>query len=337
MKRSVTLTVWSGFLLSTLLSISSAPAQSDLAEAAKKEGKLLWYGSMGVEDSKQMIDAFTRKYPFARVERVRGVNETTLARMGTERRSGGLAADVVDLNGFYGHILLKEKYVTPYASPFSRDYPAGAKDSKGLWTAFFLLTEVIAYNTDLVDPRKAPRSYQDLLSPNWEDKMVIESQSYEWYYAMPKIVGPTKVRDYMQKIAAQRPKPIKGHNLLTQLLAAGEFAVAITTYGHRVEQARAKGAPVVWVTSETAIAIPQIISLANSSRNPNLARLFMDFVLSDDGQEVIKKIGRIPASPRVKPNPPRLTDGIKLLYPDIIDGGSRYDELRTEFTQFFLQ
>ena len=325
------------FFLSTLLSPSAALAQSDLAETAKKEGKLLWYGSMGAEDSKQMIDAFTRKYPFAKVERVRGVNETTLARMGTERRSGSLAADVVDLNGFYGHILLKEKYVTPYVSPFSRDTPAGAKDSKGLWTAFFLLTEVIAYNTDLVDPKKAPRSYQDLLSPNWKDKMVIENQSYDWYYAMPKIIGPGKVKEYMQRLAAQRPKPIKGHNLLTQLLAAGEFALAITTYGHRVEQARAKGAPVDWVTSETAIAIPQIISLANTSKNPNLARLFIDFVLSDDGQEVIKKTGRIPASPRVKPNPPRLTDGIKLLYPDIIDGGSRYDELRTEFTQFFLK
>ena len=337
MKRSVTLAIWSFSLLSTLISFASAFAQSGLAEAGKKEGKLLWYGSMGAEDSKQMIDAFTRKYPFARVERVRGVNETTLARMGTERRSGALAADVVDLNGFYGHILLKEKYVAPYASPLSRDYPAGAKDSKGLWSAFFLLTEVIAYNTDLVDPKKAPRSYQDLLNPDWKDKMVIENQSYDWYYAMPKIIGPAKVREYMLGIAAQRPKPIKGHNLLTQLLAAGEFAVAITTYGHRVEQARAKGAPVNWVTSETAIAIPQIISLANTSRNPNLARLFIDFVLSDDGQEVMKKMGRIPASPHVRPNPPRLTDGIKLLYPDIIDGGSRYDELRAEFTQLFLK
>ena len=106
-----------------------------------------------------------------------------------------------------------------------------------------------------------------------------------------------------------------GNVLIANLLAAGEFPVAIT-YAHLVERLRTRGAPVDWVPVKPMIAAPISIALLARSMHPNAADLFVDTVLSKEGSELLNAMGRVPTrndvSPLAKRLDPRALDLIPL-------------------------
>ena len=86
---------------------------------------------------------------------------------------------------------------------------------------------------------------------------------------------------------------------------------------------------------DVVVTVPQAIGISSYGKAPNAAKLVVDFVLSAEGQSVLRRSGRVPANPKVDPDPPELTRGRKLFYSDIIDGGTRYNELNNEFLKLF--
>src|SRR5713226_2611711 len=102
-------------LLILLPCFSQADAQQ--VEAAKKEGKVIWYTSMGVDDSQPFGASFTKKYPEVKVEVVRASAEKLLNRILTEVRAGRYLFDVVTLSGFEAHIAQKQGLLGRYVSP----------------------------------------------------------------------------------------------------------------------------------------------------------------------------------------------------------------------------
>ncbi len=140
----------------------------------------------------------------------------------------------------------------------------------------------------------------------------------------------------MTKLAAQNFLMRKGHTLLAQLVAAGETALATVVYSNRVERMKAHGAPIDWmrfkgptITAINAIAIPE------KAPHPNSARLFVDFVLSKDGQALLRGLRRIPARPDVFPDPPTLTEGLNL-YPARPEGMiENYHQTVARFDEIF--
>jgi iron(III) transport system substrate-binding protein len=112
--------------------------------------------------------------------------------------------------------------------------------------------------------------------------------------------------------------------------------MATVVYSNRVERMKATGAPIDWVrfrgptiTAINAIAIPE------KAPHPNAARLFVDFVLSKEGQTLLRALRRIPARPDVLPDPPSLTKGLNL-YPARPEGMiENYNQTVTLFDEIF--
>ena len=115
----------------------------------------------------------------------------------------------------------------------------------------------------------------------------------------------------------------------------GEHAIGIAAYAHRIGQFQKKGAPMGWIKDDVLVTTPQAIGVSGYGKSPNAAKLIVDFTLSQEGQTILRRSGRIPANPKVDPDPPELVRGRRLFYSDIIDGGTRYNEVNDEFLKVF--
>jgi iron(III) transport system substrate-binding protein len=106
--------------------------------------------------------------------------------------------------------------------------------------------------------------------------------------------------DFFRKLAAMKPEVRKGHVLMSQLVASGEVQVNLTNYSANAQSMKKKGQPIDWKPVQPVIGRPQAIGAAASAPHPNAALLFIDFVLSPEGQQLFDSMGRPPASTKVR-------------------------------------
>jgi iron(III) transport system substrate-binding protein len=318
---------------SFISALSLSTSQAQLMEDAKKEGKVVWYTSMGVDDSQPFGTAFSKKHPYLKVEVVRASSEKLLNRLLTEVRAGKYLFDVVTLSGFDMHIAQRQDLLGRYVSRESKIYTKGFKDPDGYWTATRNNYYVVGYNTGLVKKTEAPRRWQDLLDLKWHGKFGMDEEEYEWYAGMLEAMGEEKGKAFMHALTKQDIQWRKGHNLLAQLLVAGEFPLALS-YAHRIDQQKKRGAPVEWITTTDPIIVSiNPAGIGAKAEHPNAAKLFIDFFLSLEGQKLIQSFGRTAAHPDLASS----AGGKLPLFPVAPSVADRYKKYIAEFRQIFFE
>ena len=233
-----------------------------------------------------------------------------------ETRAGRYSADVYNLRSFTTSVLVQKGLFAKYPSPHARFYKEGFKDPDGHWISFYMNPATFGYNTKLVPASQAPKDWNDLLDPKWKGQMIMDREESEWFANMLKFMGREKGLQFMQRLATQNLTFRAGHTLLAQLVAAGEFKIGVVLYTPRLELMKAAGAPLEWVRANPVITYHYTIGVAAKAPHPNAARLFVDFFLSKEGQELIAKIGRVPVRTDVRPNPPHLVEGVNMVPSD---------------------
>lgn len=291
-----------------------AVAQPANVETAKKEAELLFYVSTRAEDANQISAAFMKKYPFIKATYYRSGSDPLYQRMITESRAGQHVFDVVSIKGPIMISLKNNRLLAPYKSTHQSSYGPGFYDPEGSWTDTYDLYYTIAYNTKLVAPNQVPRKWHDLLAPQWADgKICMDPRLNDWYAGMKEAFGGDGAA-FMERLRKQKPAFREGHSLIAQLLGAGEFPLAIT-YAHTTEQLKSRGAPVDWVSLDPMIAISQPIALGARAPHPNAGKLFIDFMLSAEGANLLKLQQRIPARLDIEPVTERLNPKKLKLHP----------------------
>jgi iron(III) transport system substrate-binding protein len=269
-----------------------------LAEA-KKQGRLVMYTSLNLKDSVPITEAFEKKFG-VKVEIWRASSEKVLQRAVTEARAGRFTCDILETNGPEMEGLYREQVLDEFVSPYFRDLPPEAFPPHRHYVADRFNFFTIAYNTDLVKPAEVPKSYQDLLDPRWAGRIALEGGDVDWFAAMVKHMGEAQGLAFFRKLAANRPQIRTGHTLMGELIGSGEIPLAATIYNHNVERLKDKGAPVEWKALDPTFGRPNAIGVARRAPRPHAALLFADFMLSPEGQQLIKKRTRVPASRAVK-------------------------------------
>jgi len=292
------------WLLACALAIGMHAAAADdrertLVEAARKEGKVVLYSTLTVNDARVLGDAFERKYG-VKVVPWRGGGDKIVQRLITEARSRRHDADVVEMNGPQMEILSREKLLATFDSPVLAEIPPAAIAPHRQYVADRLAFYVLAYNTNLVKPAEAPETFEDLLQPRWRGKLAIEPTDVVWFAAVVKAMGEAKGIDYFRRLAATQPQMRAGHILVAELVAAGEIPVAINAYNNNIETLAKKGAPVAWKALQPAFGRPSSIGVAAHAPHPHAAALFTEFVLSRQGQLLLQGLNRVPSSRAVE-------------------------------------
>jgi iron(III) transport system substrate-binding protein len=326
------------FVLSGVLPRVSVLAQDNatakLIEGAKKEGRMVFYSSLNVEDNNGLLRKFEEKYPFIKTELNRLTADRLLIRFQAEARARKHVADVLLNGGARTYITKKEGLLMKYVSPESRFYAPGFKDPEGYWTDTYLNAHVLVYNTRILKAQDVPRSHADLLKPQWTGKFVMVSKAYEWFLKILKLNGEAKGLDYFKQLAAQKPGFRIGSSQIADLVAAGEHPVGINTYSTNIEDLKARGAPVEWVPLDPVIAILHPIAISAHAPHPNAARLFVDYVLSKEGMMLLRSFKRIPSRLDVEPSVPGLTKGIKF-HPSEPELAEEFDKYARIFQSIF--
>jgi len=312
---------------------------SEIAEGAKKEGRLLLYTSLTLQEFDEVAGPFTKKYPFLKLESFRGNALQLLQKISTEARAGRPQVDVAQFNGFEAWQLQNLGLLQSYKSPEARKFPEGYKDAEGFWTTLYTNYLVLGYNPKLVAAADVPKKWDDLLHPRWKgDKFALDRDNAVWYGGLALYWGKEKAAKFMRALADQQPSMRKGHTLIATLMSSGEFPLGLV-YAHRIEEMKAKGMNTVeWVPLEPIVATPIVIGIGKNAPNPNAAKLFVDFFLSKEGQSISQKLQyRVPVNPDLPPMSPKLDPKnlkVSLVNRQVADSYQEYDK---EYQELFVK
>ena len=301
-----TLVIWQG-----LLNPACAGSNAALIEAAKKEGALTYYTTMTLSQSKKVVDQFQKKYPFIKPELFRSGGDAILNRIQNEARGGLNAWDVVSTRGDQVVPLLNDKLVAPYRSPETKFIRKDLIDDEAYWAAYYVNPFVLGFNTNMVKKEEAPKTYEQVLDPKWKGKKIsIDDSAYGFLAGLMRAWGKEKAVDYFKKLAAQEPVVMRGNTNRVQLTMAGEYYL-IFAYAPTIQREASKGHPIDWVPLEPVPVQVNPMMLAAKAPHPNAGKLFIDFLLSKEGQQMLVGFRRIPVREDVEPDPPRLFRGYK--------------------------
>ena len=263
-------------------------------ELAKREAEVVYYASMNLSEANALIGEFERRFPFIKVKLNRATSEKLLTRLLAEYSAKRSFADVVQTVEFSMHILARRGILARYAPQANSLYPKQFKE-EGYWTTVYYNAYVTGYNNKLVPAENLPKTYDDLLDPIWKGKLMMEGTKAEWFAGMLQIMGAERGLKYMRALARQQPSPREGHELLAQLIAAGEGLLDVNIPVASVERMKERSAPMDWTAPGAAPAVMVGIGEAAQAAHPNAAKIFLDFVLSRDGQKLMQTPGRLVA------------------------------------------
>ena len=169
------------------------------------------------------------------------------------------------------------------------------------------------------------------MKPEWKGQIGMDSRPYEWFGTMVKAMGDEKGLSFMRELAKQ-VQLRSGRNLVAQLVAAGEFKGSLTAYSQTFEVLKPAGAPVDWVYLNPVFANIHPTGIFAKAPHPNAAKLFVDFVLSKRGQELIRGMNRIPDRIDTPPEQARLMEGIKPAFApnEVLENFQRYAKMFDE-------
>src|SRR2546422_633886 len=207
---------------------------------------------------------------------------------------------------------------------------AGA-DNEGLWTVQHATLLFAAYNRRLVKADEVPRSWEDFLDPKWKGKLSLDTEAFEWMGFLLKHMGEQRALRYFERLTKQDVKFLRGRSLQLQLLAAGEFPITMVSNANLILDLKKAGAPIEPIRISPVLLRPSLLLLAANAPHPHAAMLYLDFLLSKDGQNLLASSGRLPARTDVQTEDDELHQGLKFFMPNPLETGLNYKKLSVLF------
>lgn len=295
-------------------------AWQKVVAAARKEGVLTIYAFYFVGDvGRALAKGFGEKYGI-RVEIMPGASRTSIEKIKIEQRIKQPIADL--LNSSLGSA--SELVIGGNAISVSRELPNLRDKSvykvdplvspKGEIVSYGLDLMGILVNTKLVKPQDETRSLYDLLQPKWKGKLISSDlQGLKPFYYELRFHKVLDL-DFYRRLAKQDVVFFAGSAKESYLkVARGEYDISVYTSSGSVSAMIAEGAPLKIVSAEEAsIANQQVVTPVVNSTHPNAARLFMNWLLSKEGQTLYHQTNQstpvlkdvpdfVPGSARIEP------------------------------------
>ncbi|HVO93437.1 MAG TPA: extracellular solute-binding protein, partial [Terriglobales bacterium] len=276
-------------LIEQINRLPSPDRQRRLEEGAKKEREVDWYSTMNREDSNDLIHAFETEHSYLKVNFVTGGGPKTFNRIAAEYRAGAYLYDTTGYRATFLAPTRKAGVVMRYRTPLREFLRPCFFDQEGYFNATFTRAYMFIVNKNLVAPKDYPRSFANLLEPKWKGKLVMDNESYDLLAALLDHYGDAEGRRIAEALGKQEPGFRRGTTLVGQLVAAGEFPVMVDGSNHLAYDLKKKGAPIDYLFPEpfVPVMIPQAFWVAARPPHPHAAALFVDFMLSKKGQEIM--------------------------------------------------
>src|SRR5438132_4088353 len=327
-------------LVAGLVTAGDAQTPNRHLEAARKEGRIVWYTSLVLPNAERVAKLCETAYPDVKVEVHRTGSQRILQRVMQELQANIKNVDVVHTSDAGHYVLLKEKKLLAKYTPAGVDaFPAGFKDKDGYYYGLRATVNAITYNTKMVSAAEAPKTWKDLLDPKWKGKMVTAHPGYSGVIAT-HVLALVHLHgwDYFKQLAQNKPMLVQSAVDPSGVVASGERPVAVNGGDYTFYQTKKKGNPVEIVYPKEGV--PLVVSptaIAAGAPHPTAAKLFTDFTFSKEVQQVLADTeGLYTGHPGVTypADKPKLGD-LKLLHTDPDELEKRNEEIKRRFVEFF--
>lgn len=281
-------------LLEEINRLPAAERQARLEKGARKEGSVAWYVAMNRSHAQDLVNAFEAGYPFLKVNVLSGGGPKLVNRIVAEHRGKAYLYDVLLTRSLMLNYLRRGAMIMRYRVPYRKFLPDGFFDQDGYFNGVFSTAQVFLFNTRLVSRQEAPKSIEDLLHTRWKGKLTIDQEAYDWLAAILDHYGEEKGKQIARRLGEQNLQTRRGHNLVAELVAAGELPITIDAYTHEAVRLKKAGAPVDYVFPEPFVPVktPTAAYASSNPPHPHAMALFIDFLLSKKGQEIMERHGR---------------------------------------------
>jgi ABC-type Fe3+ transport system substrate-binding protein len=249
-----------------------------------------------------LIDGFQKKYPFMKPQYVRDDPPQQLQKMLAEARAGRMVADVLESTSL--EVPVRAANINqPFWSPEIEAYAPERRDPQNFWAPTRFSYLGACYNTNLVKPADLPKSFDDYLDPKWKGKIVWSGTvigAMLFITGVRNFMGEDKARVYLEKLAKNDIVTIPSANRVTvDRVMAGEYALCLDAFLHHPIISARKGAPVAPLPLEPVLTVVSSVMLPKAPPHPYSAMLFIDYLLSKDGQQRLRDAEYFPARPDV--------------------------------------
>ena len=273
---------------------TTAPEQPTAAPIAAPKGEVVVYTTRAEALFKPVIEAFNAVYPDIRVTVLNGSNSELAARI-LEERANPQADVLINSDILTMENLAAEGVFAPNDSPAVMAIPADYRADDGSWVALTLRARVIMYNTDLVKPEELPQKMVDLADPKWKDVLGSANSTNGAMMAqlvmMRNQLGEAATEAFMQGLLENNTQFFGGHTDVRKAVGAGELKLGLVNH-YYYHLSKAEGAPVgvVYPDQEDG-GLGLMVNSTNAGivkggPNPEMAKMFVDFMLSPDGQKI---------------------------------------------------
>jgi iron(III) transport system substrate-binding protein len=265
-----------------------------VVDAAKKEGKVVVYnGAVGTPVLPKVASAFEAKYG-VRMELLEARASELRERIRTEQASGKILGDVSHNGSTTTALQLAEGTFQPHGALPNAKRPVAPFAVDEIRVPIYVITYGILVNTDMVKPADEPKTWQDLLDPRWKGKILSDDMRALGGGAVFFMVTTQKYgKEYHEKLAQQGPhmnRELRGNY---PRIARGEYPVYFPfTLPDSLDL---KGLPVKAIMPPEGSPYVRFDgAMFKGAPHPNAARLFLDFLLSDEGQLLYANLGFVP-------------------------------------------
>jgi iron(III) transport system substrate-binding protein len=334
MRRCVT------FIIGVILLAGSSSAfgqDGNLLQAAKKEGKVVVYGSLESDGMAAVEKAFEKKTGLE-MEYWRASATKVMDRALSEYRAGRPLFDVILTNDNPMQIMFKEGIFAKYNSPSANDFPKDAIDPN-LGPRYRNVIVGVVYNKSIIKPADAPKSLEDLVKPQYKGKLVMpdptqHTTTTQWVASLFKIMGKEKADKFIRDLAASKPILVESLLPAAERVTTGETPIAIT-YVKYVHIFGKKGAPMDYVRLGKMLGEGHYVALDNKAPHPNAGKAFIDFVLDDESMKLMASTGEFVNRKGIYPP---LPDADKIQFVEMVDLDKKgFAEKKKEYSQIFLR
>jgi iron(III) transport system substrate-binding protein len=260
---------------------------------AQKEGALIIYSVWDVDHLRAITDAFMKRYPGIKATYWQGRNPEIVTRVLTEFQGGQASVDII-LSDNAPPVVRAAGAITPYDT-VQRNVlvihdPTMATVS--------LQIQALTYNTKKLKPADLPKSWEDVANPKYKGMVALDD---------PMRAGPlssmlaglrdqwkdeNRFNNFVKGLKALSVPVHQSTSAMFRLVISGEYAIAMPALLHDVMEEKEKGTPIDYVKTVPPIVFPRQAAIYAKAPNPNAAKLFAEWAISQEGQKVIDSVGR---------------------------------------------
>ncbi|MBI2988438.1 MAG: extracellular solute-binding protein [Deltaproteobacteria bacterium] len=278
----------------------------EIVAMAKKEGKLRVSSGLETLHFKPLMNAFKQKYPFFTDVHVQEIQGTDAYQRFILEMKSGQAKDwdithiPIDFGKEYPPYLMKHDILGMAKQGVLKIHPGMIHPVERNIISVTSTLSVVPYNKKLISEDKVPAKWEDFLKPEFKGKKFVLDLRPLQVAGLVPAWGLERTLDFVRKLAAQQPVWGRGATRVNTAIAAGEYSFYLGSNLEAVKRAMSKD-PTGSLSYKIIEPVPTRIidhpsAILNTAAYPHAALLWLEFLASSEGQEIIDKYEPLRAS-----------------------------------------